>query len=244
MRVVLCDDDARELEHLTRLLQEIRQDEDIPIDLHSFTDTKKFLTYMARSQADIVLLDILMGETNGIQLAKILRQSSERCPIVFVTSSPDYGIEAFGVEAAHYLIKPVDKDRLAAALRRVSLLPAERKALQVVSDYVPMSVPLEQIQYIEAAGGTTQIHLQNGMQLVTYATLRQLQEQLAGEDRFIACQRSVILNADAVQSFSTARFRLKGGTEIAVPARRAAAVRQLYQQYLLDKVRGSKKILS
>ena len=69
-------------------------------------------------------------------------------------------------------------------------------------------------------------------------------DRLAGEDRFIACQRSVILNADAVQSFSTARFLLKGGTEIAVPARRSAAVRQLYQQYLLDKVRGSKKILS
>ena len=91
----------------------------LSIELRGFTQYKEFLSYIAKVHADIVFLDICMGEHNGLEAARILRNFNQTCTVIFVTSSRDYAIDAFAVMAAHYLVKPVDLRELAAVLTAV-----------------------------------------------------------------------------------------------------------------------------
>ena len=62
--------------------------------------------------ADILLLDILMGQMNGMELARRLRQRRERLQILFITGTPDFVFAGYGVEAVSYLMKPVKEEEL------------------------------------------------------------------------------------------------------------------------------------
>ncbi|MEK4252359.1 response regulator [Paenibacillus sp. FSL W7-1287] len=73
-------------------------------------------------QPDLIILDIEMPEQNGLSAAERLKQSCPSAEIIFATAHANYAVEAFDREALAYLLKPVDKQRLAKAVARASML--------------------------------------------------------------------------------------------------------------------------
>ncbi|KYG91337.1 response regulator transcription factor [Metasolibacillus sp. FSL H7-0170] len=70
-------------------------------------------------QPDILFLDIDMADMNGIELASTFEYATQRIDIVFVTAYEHYALEAFNVQAADYILKPLDKSRLLKAIDRI-----------------------------------------------------------------------------------------------------------------------------
>jgi two-component system response regulator AlgR len=114
-------------------------------------------------EVDLVLLDIQMPGLDGLQLAERLRGAQRRPLVVFVTAHAGHALQAFEIDAADYLTKPVRRARLQEALLRVSQrlghvvaatpapAPGGEQPVLVVSDRGRVQrVPVADILYLKA----------------------------------------------------------------------------------------------
>ena len=237
MRIAVCDDETAQIQLICHWIEAICALQAKKIELLPFTDYKKFLAYAARTFIDIAFLDIYMDKSNGIDAARVLRRFNQTCAIIFVTSSPDHALEAFEVQASHYLIKPVTEANMREALQRTPLLAAKEKSLSIIAHYLPMEIPLHEILYITVEGHDTRIYLQNGTSQLTHTPLTRIREMLDSDPRFLTCQRNTLINADAIHHFTNDSILLNDGSTFAIPKKRYTELFNCYHQYLFRKVR-------
>jgi DNA-binding LytR/AlgR family response regulator len=171
MRILLVDDEPAALERLAALLS---PSPDVTV-VGTARNGREASEAIATLHPDLVLLDIQMPEANGLAVAAAL-PPEDRPEIIFVTAFELYAADAFEVEAADYLLKPVRFDRLRQAIERARRRQSQRVALaradaalaapvdedpdgfwvQVRSGFV--RVPLGDIDWIEAAKDYVLLH--------------------------------------------------------------------------------------
>ena len=110
MRVVVVDDEPLARRRLIRMLVALGAEV-----AGEAGDGLEALEVVRRTRPDLILLDIRMPELDGLALAAL----PDLPPIVFTTAHADHAVEAFALAATDYLLKPVRRERLAEALRRV-----------------------------------------------------------------------------------------------------------------------------
>lgn len=115
IRTVLVDDDPVTLLQLELLLSE---QPDVEV-LRTFTNAHEALEHIGRMDSDLVFLDIEMPDISGIEFAAELTRMGKGIDIVFVTSYGQYAIEAFNLNAMHYILKPFSTEMVITALNRV-----------------------------------------------------------------------------------------------------------------------------
>ena len=74
---------------------------------------------------DLIFLDIYMDGITGMETAKRIRRADHGCRIIFITTSPEFAVESYDVSASFYLLKPIEKNGVFAALDRCGLQDAE-----------------------------------------------------------------------------------------------------------------------
>ncbi len=132
MRVILIDDELAALKVFTFLLKDFPQVEIVA----SFTSAQEALGKIDSLRPDVVFLDIEMGEADGLQLASQITEKID-CEIVFVTAYPSYAVTAFDLNARDYLLKPVQKKRLAQTIARLEAKKGiEQIRLYLLNDFL------------------------------------------------------------------------------------------------------------
>lgn len=166
----ICDDDKKQIMLLRKMLNNWLSDKPFALDITEYISAESFLFYYADNPCDILLLDIEMSGINGMELAKKLRTKGDMLPIVFITGYSDYVTEGYDVEALHYLLKPVNEDKLFAVLDKFAdrnvcfeqiILPCGGETVKVSPD---------SIIYIEAQGRKTAAYLSDGGRIVERGT--------------------------------------------------------------------------
>lgn len=107
MFAALCDDDKYITEEIKKLLLEYAKDNRITIDIDEFESGEELLN--SEKNYDIIVLDYQLGSTNGLTVAKELRKRNVLSSIIFLTSYPNFMIDAFEVNTFRFLLKPIDK---------------------------------------------------------------------------------------------------------------------------------------
>ena len=136
LNVIVVDDEALARQRLRTLLG------DCPDPLvyvsGEAADAVSAMTLLQHRPCDVVLLDIHMPGTTGLQLARAVRQLPSPPLVVFVTAHAEHALEAFDVEALDYLTKPVRLPRLQAALKKAEQATQHRKEASVdqAADFV------------------------------------------------------------------------------------------------------------
>ncbi|GAA4913034.1 LytR/AlgR family response regulator transcription factor [Streptomonospora salina] len=165
---------------------------------------------------DLVLMDIRMPGGTGLDVARKLREADSPPRIIFTTAFPDYAVEAFDLDAADYLVKPFDADRLARALDRALATRPEEAEVQAVprrSDGTesPHRIPVHKgdrtvllnessIIYAGAARGYSYLQLSDERVLVNFS-LNELERRLHGS-QFFRAHRSYLVNLDYVRELA------------------------------------------
>ena len=198
MRVMIVDDEAPARSELKYLLEESGR-----VDLIvEATSAREAVERLMEVRVDVMFLDISMPKTNGMQLAEALHKLKNPPQVVFVTAYSEYALDAFGVDATDYLMKPVETDRLAQALDKIVEhikplnLPVSVERIPVVKSGSKVLVPIDQIRFIEAKDDYSCIYTESDRFLSTIS-LQKLEDRLVGHG-FFRIHRSYIVNLEYV----------------------------------------------
>jgi two-component system LytT family response regulator len=159
---------------------------------------------LRRRRPDVAFLDIRMPAGTGFDVLARL-EPQQRPEIVFITAFQEFAIQAFEVNAVDYLLKPFDRERLAAAFGRVRRRVLDRRALSaggvdaLAAARIAVSLgrrriflALTEIEWIEAAGNYARLHVGEASYPVR-KSLVGLARRLP-PDRFVRVHRATIVN--------------------------------------------------
>ncbi|MDE6911948.1 MAG: response regulator [Lachnospiraceae bacterium] len=127
MRFLAVDDEEIMLYQLGTTLRSIRPDAEV----FSFTWPDDALEAARQERMDAAFLDIEMGAMTGLELAVKLKEINPGISIIFVTGYRKYALDAFGVHATGYLLKPVTKEALERELTYICAKPEKRELVRV-----------------------------------------------------------------------------------------------------------------
>ena len=118
MKITICDDSIKDLLYTEKLLLKYKSlypDKDF--ELEKFSDPSRLCQRITEGKlTDIYILDMLMPRRTGIDIGNLIRTAGCESVIIYITSSEDHALDAYGVRAVRYLLKPVDENKLFEAL--------------------------------------------------------------------------------------------------------------------------------
>ena len=118
-RIAICDDEQLDIKYIKELLHIWQEETNISLQIETFNSAESFLFHYADDKLyDIIFLDIELGGMDGVTIAKKIRKENKTVQIIFISGYSDYIAEGYEVEALHYLLKPVNKEKLFSVLDR------------------------------------------------------------------------------------------------------------------------------
>ncbi len=215
IKAIIIDDEVHCIDTLSMLLKEYCPD---VLIMEQCRSAKKGLEAIEKIKPDLVFLDIEMPAMNGFEM---LEQFSEiPFAVIFTTSYDQYAIKAIRFSALDYLLKPVDPNELANAVKKVQeqrhLPMAEQfqmllKKIQGKDHHfnklaVPTSegfelIPADQLMRCEADDNYTYLYLKNKNKIIACRTLKEIEEQLQDFNFFIRVHHSYIVNLNEVTKY-------------------------------------------
>ena len=213
LHIAICDDERNQSEYLKKEVLAWADKRRNLCEIATFPSAEAFMfEYSENKNYDIILLDIEMGQMNGVELARKLRADDDRLQIIFVTGYDKYIADGYDVAALHYLMKPVDEDKLFSVLDRAAKLISDReKVLVITENKISEKIPLHKIIYIEAQQNYVVIHAVDGEHR-TRAALSAIEKQL--DDGFFRTGKSFIVGMRYVSSISRTEITLDDGAHI------------------------------
>ena len=194
-RIAICDDRQEDREYVRQLTARWAQQRGNQVEMTEFCSAEQFLFSGPQPDFDLLLLDIEMGEMDGVSLAKQVRRTNELMQIVFITGYSDYITEGYEVAALHYLMKPVKEEKLFAVLdRAVERLHKNTKVLTLETAEEMVRVPLYQVSALEVQRNYVTVHARQDY--TVKKSLSELMEQL--DERFFRVGRSAVVNLNDI----------------------------------------------
>lgn len=240
--IALCDDETAELHKTEELLNAYeKKHPEITFMVECFESADELL-YMVRERSyvpDLIFMDIFLPGSKGrpaclgMDAAKKLRDMGNKSNLFFLTTSREYALEAFDVEASQYLLKPVTEKRLSDALDKfMENIETERKKyilLRIDGRLVRVSV--NDIVYCEAQGKKQCLYLADGGEFLLRMTMTELYELLAEYQEFVRIGAAFIVNLEYINSMSAKDIYLGNGKKIYLPRGTYKMLKELYLRF-------------
>ncbi|MBB5438200.1 DNA-binding LytR/AlgR family response regulator [Pedobacter sp. AK017] len=194
-----------------------------------FTNAFDAISFLQQNKTDLIFLDIKMPDINGIDFLNSLNNPPM---VIFTTAYSEHAVKSFELDAVDYLLKPFSLSRFLKACNKAQELYTLRNNTEVTDPayifikdgYEQIKVLINDIEYIEASGNYTQIHLNEQKLLSTRVPLNEMLLLLPAK-KFIRTHRAFIISRDKISKFD--RTQVWIGSQI-IP------IGSTYAQCLLD----------
>ena len=233
-KVAFCDDELSMLNKLQILLDEYRVKQDREIDYAAFRSPLELLAVIERGiRFDVLLLDVLMPGENGIDTATEIRRYDSNVKIIFLTSSAEFAVQSYVVNAFFYQLKPV---RAESFFRVMDAVLDECEKEQTGSLILRCKsgitrVELRHLEYCEVIHRTLFLHMANGRVLESPGSLDELCSRLESYGNFLRPHRSYLVNLEYVQNLSARAITMCSLTEIPIPRGKYNEVKNTFLEY-------------
>lgn len=219
MKLAICDDEKRIRDMVAEAVREVSEN----IEIETYADAQRILS--PEFDADILLLDIQMPGTDGMNASKILRSNGKKTVIVFVTALEEQVFNAFDVGAFNYIVKPFAKGRIkdvirgaieqAEEVRLIEKTLAEKsdgneknRSITVKSGGANTRVILSEVRYAEIFDRRIVLHMADRDDIEYYGRISDL-EKIAGKDYF-RVHRAYLINLGYVKSYDSKSVHMAG----------------------------------
>ena len=234
LKIAICDDEKEFRDAAERILKLYMEEKAVPYQADVFNVPSELVDMTEKGTIyDIYLLDIYMPGVTGMSIATELRNRDIKSPIIFLTSSTDHALEAFGVDATHYLLKPYTKDSFYVGMDKAMQSIASHKndsvILKVDNDY--RSIPVSKLIYCEAEDKYQRLYLESGERLLVRISGMELYKLLSEFDSFYHCGRAHIINLNHISRVTPDGAVFKNDMQLSLPHTVLAGLRSAFFDY-------------
>lgn len=208
IKAIIIDDEKHCIDNLQWQLQQYCPE----VEIASICmNAEKGLTEIHKQQPQLIFLDVEMPHMSGFEMLEKLPDIN--FDVIFTTAFNQYAIRAIRFGALDYLIKPVDKDELRAAVDKVikrtngetlkqltALLTHIKKSNDLSFQKIALPalhgyelIPLNNIMYCEGKSNYTNVYLNNGQQILISRTLKDIEDLLSMQP-FFRVHNSFLVN--------------------------------------------------
>lgn len=214
-KAAICDDNPVDCAYVEKLLNIWAHERGIPVLTERFPSAEAFLfRYEEDKTFDFLLLDIEMGDMDGVTLARRVRREDEALQLVFITGYSDYIAQGYDVSALHYLLKPVNQEKLFSVLDRgMEKRRRNQRFLDLEISGELVRIPFREIRYLEVCRNYVTVH--GKKEYTVKRPLRDFEKQL--DTGFCRAGRSLILNLSFVRRVTKTEVYLSDQTVLPLP---------------------------
>lgn len=209
IRFAIAEDVTAERELLAEYITRYLAGHGLEARIYPFSSGEELLEDYPEG-ADAVFLDIEMEGLNGIETARRLRRFDRDVPLLFVTNMVQFALEGYEVDAADFIVKPVEygsfclrMDRLMRRLDR-----EKERYLLVKQGGQTLRCDMREIAYAEALSKKTILHRLDGEPLVCSEPLYTLEKALG--EGFFRCHNAILVNMDQIEALSAGEVTVHG----------------------------------
>lgn len=218
MKIAICDSDKKICENIFNLIQK-----EIDAEIFIFDSKEKIL--QSKEIFSIYFLDI--KGIDGLEIAKIIRRREKffKNPpsiLIFVTGYENFALEAFDVQAFHYILKPIDAKKFSQILNRAideikNFQIQSEKFLMIKADGVNKKIFLKNIFYVESADKKVIIHTTEKI-FEIYGKMDAFEVALG--ENFFRCHRFFLVNFEKISAYNSTTIELVNGEKIFISEKR------------------------
>lgn len=231
--IAVCDDEVMECNGIAKKIGEILAEMKVPCMIKQFYSGRELL--QSSETFDMIFLDIIMGDMDGMRTAQLVRQRAFDKILVFISSSREYVFDAYEVEAFQYLLKPVEEGKLRRVLQR-AVCKTENQSQEFIiisRERQKKKLFLNDIYYFEIRGRMIDVHGTGGI-FSYYGQIGILEKDLQ-EKGFFRCHKSYLVNLKYVDVYNRQEIVLDNGERIGIAKRRY----EQFCQEILKYMRGN-----
>lgn len=236
--VAVCDDEAEQLEELQQVLETCGKREQFAVE--AYISAEQLLESIRQKTAqdqllpDIIFLDIVMDEKDGIVLGKELRKLAPDSYLIFITAHPEYAIKGYEAQAFRYILKPLTGEKVQEVLAEVRKDCNQKQKFLVKSMDNEYIVDLRDIYYLNAEDKYTLIHTADGYYMDS-TSLAEYEEILSAHG-FYRIHRKYLVNTAHHKKINKKMVVLDNSVELPLSRRREKE----YRETLLYGYKGEK----
>ena len=235
-KIAICDDDLQELTRISSLLNQYQAEKEPALQYDAFSNAIDLLEAMKRRVYHILLLDVLMPGLSGIEAAREIRGFDEEVKIIFLTSSREFAVESYAVDAHYYMLKPGTAQKLFPVLDRIFMeAKREEDALHVKTSSGFTRIPFGRLEFLEVFSKRLRFHLADGTVKEINGSLSDFENALLCREEFIKVHRSYIVNMDSILSLDPKALTTCARREVPISRLLYGQVREAYMQYLFTE---------
>ena len=165
LKIAFCDDENQETRRLEALLEEYAADRGQDFAHTSYQSPVELMAEVEKgTRFDIILLDVLMPGENGMAAAREIREYDSNVKIIFLTSSTEFAVESYAVDAWYYQLKPIREETFFQLMDSVidECRRTEAQSILLRCKSGISRIRLDKLEYCEIIGRALLFHMANG----------------------------------------------------------------------------------
>lgn len=229
-KIAICDDESLIAKYNEDVVKKILNKNNIPYEIDVYNNMNDLIHEFKKdkNKYSLLLLDILLGKDNGIDLSRKLRKMGVKASIIFVTSSVEFAIDGYDVEAIKYIIKPINSSDLESVILKDYRNRQQFCLLEVKSEKV--AIRLSDIYYIESMNKDFVIHYKDSKNIYP-GKLSYIKEKV-GEVDFVQVHRCYLINLRYVNEIKRNEVVLKNNEVVPLSKSRYKETQMQFMEWI------------
>ena len=233
LQIAVVDDMERDRVQITEETDVILDHANICHSIDCYEDGKALLNAIRNGKKyNLLLLDVLMDEMDGMALAAQLRKDGNSTAIIFISISQEMACRGYKVDAARYLVKPLNHGELKEALLHCYEQWQDKKEILLPTNNGQHRTSFTDIQFVEAFDRGTRFILSDET-VETRLKFSEVEAMLP-KSSFIQCHRAYIVNLAQTKRISQYEFRMKSGKVVPISRLRYNEISREFMNFFLD----------
>lgn len=237
VQIAICDDSIDELSHLVQLLNQYRTSKHLNCEYAAFQNGFELISALERGRRfDLYCLDIIMPAFLGIDVAREIRTFDKSAPIVFFTSSADFALASYSVNAVNYVLKPISQEKFFITFDQIleRIKVEQEDAIVVKSDEGIQRVLLSNLVFAEVMGRSVFYHLVSGKVVASVDSFTSVCDVLLKHRRFVKTHRSYVVNMQHVDIIDTKRVTLQTLSSVPIAQGKSREIKEKYLAFQME----------
>lgn len=245
MLISICDNEPEELASLQDCLVQAAAGMSVSIRLAPYRSGETLVDAVKEGMRPaLAVLDIYMDGMGGIETGRRLREILPELPLAFLTASRDFAVDAFALDALHYIVKPMTVDAACVLLKRLEARPRKPAPLleMPAQQGGTAQFSVREVSRVVSKSRGVEIYLQGRGPVWFACQFWKVAEQLSSDPDFLLVSRGCLVNMNCVQRIDVDTCFLKDGGCLPVSRRERLNVKARYNDFLfrqLDRIKGA-----